>query len=450
MSTLRTIHKAQSHSRETDDLKAQLAIKCSVISDLEAKLVAQNESYKAEVGSLTREISRFTRLMNERDEASRSTTEKAVATVQEECRSKLQRREDEMQGRLQQAQDGRNSAETELAGARKKLEDMETAEHDKSDQIKAFATANDEAMLRNQKLVEDLHGKEARLVTLTGAFQSIAEWASSKAAVHGLEFNVGRVWDDSEMDGDEGKRWTALLETLLEELGMHHASSQQAPSANIAASKTPVTTHSHAQAMFCVSEPLSPNPFTQDLRNSEENGETHDSELTQGLRTGSDHASRLRDSSRRATVQSPHPGVLTPIPPSVEQEKVQRRASTQQPKSIIKRPLTRSRANANDYILGREWELGTLSPDSKDNTKHPKAIDELQTSAQIPVPNENDEDIPPAKRARTKSGKVKSSSKSKQPAPRSGLAAPGVVHGRLLFEVAHGKQASASEPKNVS
>jgi hypothetical protein len=461
--------RSEALARENDDLKAQLETKCTSISDLEAKLNAKSASYKAEVDSLTKEISKFTQLMSERDEASNSAREKAVGAVREECRAKLQRLEEKTEERVQQAREARRLAVNELEETRKKLEAREEGEHEESETVDALQTALDEAQLHNRNLVEDFHGKEAKLSTLTGVFESIWKWAASKVEAHGLPLDVGKVWEDSGADGDEGKRWTFLLETLFAELGSHRASFRQAaPEEGIAAPQASVTAKSDTQAMSSVSGPLPPGLMTREPAKSEEYGGGQDPQQAYDPRTRSDPASRLRAGSRRATVKSPHPGVLTPVPPSVEQEKSRRRGNMQQPKPIIKQRVTRSTPHANEFLLGQDWDAASLSPGSSKNSKRPRKTDEPQSvePLSLSAPREQDHDsiedddyVPRAKRARTQKPKTQASSRrgrgtssaqTKQPTPRSGLAGPGVVHGRLPPQVVQGRHPPPPEPKNMS
>ena len=466
--------RSQALVAENDDLKAQLTTKASSISNLQNQLNRSKESHKAEVDSLSKEISKLNLLMYEKDEVSRTATEKAVATAQEEHQAELERIREEMQARLQEARDARKSAVHDLDETRKKLEALEASKEGnerESNKISALQTAVDEAEGRNRKLVQDLHGMEAKLSAQNQSFESIGKWASGKVEAQGLALNLGKIWEDASADGDDAKRWTVFLETLILEL-MQHASVREAlpatvalpPAPTPAPAPAPVNTYSRAQPMPNGLRPILPTlPRLEPVKQY--------APQVDAFRTPSHQLPGPGlDDTKRATVMSPHFDVLTPVPPSVEQEKSRRRGGMQQPKSIIKR-ITRSTPHASELIAGQDIDLASLSPRSGKSSKRPRKADEPAPeadSASLPVPHnpdpdpiEDEDNAPQPKKARTQKPKTPSgsrrgrgaSSQAKQQTPRSGLAARGVVHGRLppgVPGILRDRHPLPSEPKHLS
>ncbi|OIW24917.1 hypothetical protein CONLIGDRAFT_75762 [Coniochaeta ligniaria NRRL 30616] len=344
--------RSQILSRENGDLKAQLAVKCSSITDLETRLNARSESYAADVASLSQEIMRLTQRMNDREETAKSATDKTLATVQEESRADLQRLEADTRERLQQAAQDRLLVVNQLAETRKKLEAAEQRRRDESGDSNALRAALNEAELRNRKLVEDLKQKEAELENDKAHFTTLWNWAASKAEEY--RFDIQKMWTDAEAGGGPVRRWTFFLERVLAEIDKHRGSPGEAPPAGIADPHAADNGYSHTGATPSTSGHLPPRVLTQEPTRSGQDENGRAPQQTSYLSPLNTEARMLGADLRRVTVQSPYPGALTPIPPSVEQEKSRRRDSKQQPKPIMR--LTRSAAHAEELRLGQDFE----------------------------------------------------------------------------------------------
>ncbi|KAH8904311.1 hypothetical protein BR93DRAFT_970853 [Coniochaeta sp. PMI_546] len=497
----------QALTRENDDLKAQLAVKCSSIASFKTQLDAKNESYVADVASFGKEIKRLTQLLNDREESSKSATKKTLTTVQEDHQAKLQRLEVDMRSRLQLAEKDRQLVLDQLDETRKKLEVAEQLRHNEPSNTNALLQAAlDEAELRNQKLVEDLKQKEAEVENDKTHFASLWNWAGSKAEAHG--FDVDKIWKDAQEVGGPAKRWTCFLESILARIDMHGAPPGETPPAGIAAPHELDKSSSHARFMPGVSGLSQPRFLTQVAAGNGNDGDGQVSQQNFHLRPPAGPGGMLGGEARRVTVRSPHSGVLTPVPPSVEQEKARRRGNQQQPKPIMKR-LTRSSAHADELRLGQDLVSASILPpgfgslgnpfarstetDEKEEigigrgddpsggfrsdetqgavagsglkTKLKSAKRSRRTTEAEPVEPfsadppktdlvDDDDDVPQMKRAKVHKQKTPASSRrAKVTASRpkkqlSGLAAQGVVYGSFPAGVVHGGPIPPSEVTN--
>jgi phage shock protein A len=465
-------------AKENEDLKAQLETKCSTIAALDSQLTSESKSYRAQMESLSKEVAKLTHLMNESDHNARLMTEKAVAKTREECLADHQRTLEKVQERLQEAREARHLAVTELEEAKTQLKAMTITQGEngeQADKTAALRTALGDADLRNTKLADDLHGMAGKLSTQTRVFESIGKWASAKADALGLTFSLDKMWTDARTDGDEGKQWTSFLEAVLAEFSMGREAPRASSSARVAALQPSLNAQTHPRALHGTVQPLPPQSVQQSQEAGKRAGNAGDQSY-QSLETGYDLPSREESSglaagSKRATVLSPDSGVLSPAPPSVEQERSRRRSNVQQPKPIIKR-VTRSTLQGEEVRVGQSGDPAKIPPStgSRNNPKRPRQTGQLQADnpfspalvlEQDDDPIEDNEDAPQPKRAKAQKPKAVSvprrgrdpASQPKQQTRRSGLAAPGVAHGRLpprVPGIVANRHGLSSEPQNAS
>jgi hypothetical protein len=443
--------RSQALNTENDKLRTELATKYSRISDLETQLAAKNENYMTEVDRFGREVARLTQLLNEREEASKSATDRTMAIVQEECRAKLQHLQEEMRQRLQQAENDRLLVVTQLDETKKKLADKE---QDASDNISSLQQALDAAELRTQELTKEGQQKDLEAQALRADLV-----AAQKANTEMQKEQLKVKWPWRGTD-------------------------------------------------------TRPSPFV--AQGPVQTGQSDEDRVAQpsfNSQPPSDQTDIFGAALRRVTVQSPHPGVLTPTPLSVEQEQSRRRGNLQQPRPIIKR-VTRSSANAeapatfgqdsvpasnllSDYnsflrnpftrpsnskeaetnaardngregLSGAEQRDNTQGPTSGQavkiklkNSKRPRKTSESEPVGPFssPVrperdddPFVDDEDVPQSKRTKVQKPKAPATSRrgKQKPKPLSGLSAPGVVHGSFPPGVVQGGFHPASEPKDTA
>lgn len=263
----------------------------------------------------------------------------------------LQRLEADMPERLQQAEESRMLVVTQLDETRNKLEPAEKRERNEPGNISTLQAALNEAELRNQKLVEDLRHREAELEHDKTHFATLWNWAGNKAEAHG--FDVDETWKDAQEASDPDTRWTCFLERILTKIDMHRSPSGQAPPVGVATPHAFASNLSQREAISNGSGHIITLSSAQEPVRSAKSEDSQVSQQNFSLRPPRNESRILGADLRRVMVQSPHPRALTPVPPSVEQEKSRRRGNQQKPKSSMKR-LTRSTAHADELKLGQD------------------------------------------------------------------------------------------------
>lgn len=368
-SDLQTMHEAQTDSKDAvkqlgkhlqdhvDDMRQHLDTCENILTQQLDEKRRENRMLKDVIDEDKKERQSLEQKLREANDARKAQEERLQDLVRKV--DELQRLEADMPERLQQVEESRMLVVTQLDETRKKLEAAEKRERDEPGNISTLQAALNEAELRNQKLVEDLKQREAELDNDKAHFATLWNWAGNKAEAHG--FDVDETWKGAQEASDPDKRWTCFLERILAKIDMHRSSPGQAPPAGIAISHASGSNLSQREAMRNGSGHHLGFSLAQEPARSRKIEDSQVSQQEFYLRPSGNEAKILDADLRRVMVQSPHPGALTPVPPSVEQEKSRRRGNQQQPKTIMKR-LTRSNAHADELRLGQDFKsAGILS-----------------------------------------------------------------------------------------
>lgn len=379
--------RSEALSADNDRLKTELVTDSSKISDLEARVKSRNESHMAEVDKLSREITRVKQLLRDLEGASKLESDKKLAKTKEQHSEELQRLEHDMRDRLQRAEDDRLLVAKHLNETQVELTAKEQMCNEVSDNAKSFQEALKDAELRVQEITDDsqqrakdfgakqdqdygkisslradLHAAQkaasdiredhrSQSDTLKGLQRSLWKWARGQAVSRGFASDFDQMWRDTQSIGNLGDRWAFFLQRVLPEVSLHGTQ----PRADALS----------AQASFTGFE-ATPNlstHHTPNMRLVEPAKIEYDDDDQSSQQSLSNQVAMIGPSLRHVSIKSPHPGVLTPVPPSVEQEKSRRRGNMQQPKPIMKR-VTRSSTNAD--------------------ASQPLAQDSLSTSSLVP------------------------------------------------------------------
>ncbi|KAB5583149.1 hypothetical protein GE09DRAFT_292230 [Coniochaeta sp. 2T2.1] len=344
-----------------------------------------------------REVERHKHIMEEHLQQARDDRQLVVDEL-EETRRELVAREEQGQDdsdSINALQGSLNEANTRIRrlteDATRKATDSRARQQQDADMIQTLRielAASKRATDASKKTIEDMtadHNKQIQ--NLRDVLGSIRSWIDGKTETHGLDGNELRK--AFEAADDDSRKWTIWLDRLLAQILSHHSSRAGAAVVDVAVPEPSVSDSSHTQALVGMSGPPPRGTAMPDQviglpdredRASQQNSNAPSRSRIQTARdtpgpstgaatqnlvigelgeggTASQQSFNLRprfgqaaaigeELRRRVTVHSPHPGALTPVPPSVEQERAHSRANIEPPKPAIRR-ITRSSTSTN-------------------------------------------------------------------------------------------------------
>lgn len=372
---------------ENRRLQAELIARSNTVSDLRHQLTIGDESNLANMQKAAQALA-------DKEQAYKAMHSEAQATARREFESQLQQAQRDMQGRLEQAERESHAVTAQLKALEKELEMKGQEGRNKSTELQTLRTSLTEAQLRVTQLTEQTRktselesqhesdtttieklkaalavaqkevdksvaASSSQAEKLNGVLDDLGNWGRAKALAYGFAAELTDFWEQAAVTApDQGTRWSLYLEKILSRIALkeeHPASPDPArtadpasphgqdgvelvpgPELSLLSSNNPVC----QQSVGTVSGTAPPDVQVQQSLD-QVIPETQHSVLSNFARQPLPTAVALFGAElRRVTVQSPHPGVITPVPPSVEQERSQRRGGSQ-PKPIIKR-VTRS------------------------------------------------------------------------------------------------------------
>jgi hypothetical protein len=372
---------------ENERLQTELEAKSQIVSDLEHQLAAGHESHLADMQKAAQALAN-------KEQSCKAMQDDALAAARQEYESQLQQTQGGMHTRLEQAEQESQAVRAQLEDLKNQLRVKEQEGSVRSTELQALRASLTEAQLRLTQLTEQTRktselesqrkidtttiqnlnvalaeaqkevdksvaASSSHAEKLKGVLENLGNWARARALAYGFAAELADFWEQAAATApDQGTRWSLYLEKILSRIALkeeHPASPGPADTAESAPPRGrdgiepgpspefavfPTSSHVPQQSVGRVSGMARPDVQVQQsmdqLIPETQHGALRDLDRHPLPNTAGMFAAGLR----RVTVQSPHPGVLTPVPPSVEQEKSQRRGGSQ-PKPIIKR-VTRS------------------------------------------------------------------------------------------------------------
>jgi hypothetical protein len=408
MSTLEAISEGQSSNRESVDAVGQLSTELrNHIDEMWRQLDSREATLTQQLDEKRAENAEITRMIQEGEHENQS-LETQLRAAEDKCKdqegrlSELGQQVEELKagsrevaGQQLQIQNllaekkqldddlkakasGICNLETQLADSLKssqlQIQGL-TEQHQKNaSEMEAQQKANsamiqtlNDTLAESRKQVADtvaMSGSQAE--KLRAILQSLGNWAQDKATAYGFAEDLDRIWKECEPASDQGVKWTLYLEKILSRIAFKEESIGAAHQAE--ASRLPLSGFGDTQAQLTrsVAGPLPLNSGPQQQAGITGRQAIPDSQQSLvvpnslqlpnpqqnlALQPLNDTAGMF--GARRVTVQSPHAGVVTPVPPSVEQEKTQRRGGAQ-PKPIIKRVTRSSTTSEASQVLGQD------------------------------------------------------------------------------------------------
>ncbi|KAB5566490.1 hypothetical protein GE09DRAFT_1056028 [Coniochaeta sp. 2T2.1] len=390
--------KAEGYGLEMDEFRETITRLTCQMKDAHETAKSDAENAVAEVKEqCRREIEHDKDLMEEQLQQAKDDRQLVVDQL-EEARRELVAREEQGQDdsdSINALQGSLNEANTRIRrlteDATRKATDSRARQQQDAGMIQTLRIellASKRAIDVSKKTIEDMtadHNKQTQ--NLRDFLGSIRSWIDGKTETHGLDGNELRK--AFEAADDDVTKWTIWLDSLLAQILSHQSSQAGAAVTDVGAPEPSVSGGSRTQALPNMSGPLPrvaampdpviggpdredgasqqnfnapsrsriqtardmPGPLagaaTQNLVVSELGEGGTASQQSFNLRPRFDQATAIGEElRRRVTVHSPYPGALTPVPPSVEQERVRRRANIEPPKPAIRR-ITRSSTSAN-------------------------------------------------------------------------------------------------------
>lgn len=411
MSTLEAISEGQSSNRESVDAVGQLSTELRnhidemwrQLDSREATLTQQLDEKRAENAEITRMIQegehenqsletqlraaedkckeqegRLSELGQEVEELKAGSRE--VAGQQLQIQTLLAEKK-QLEDDLKAKASGISNLETQLADTLKssqlQIQGLTEENQKKASEMEAQQKANstmiqtlNNTLAESRKQVTDtvaISGSQAE--KLRAILQSLGNWAQEKATAYGFAEDLDRIWKECEPASDQGVKWTRYLEKILSRIAFkeenigaaHQAEASRLPLSGFGdtqaqltssiAGPLPLNSGSHQQAGIVGRPAIPDSQQSLVVPSSQQSLQPANPQQNLHLRPLNDAAGMFGE--RRVTVQSPHAGVVTPVPPSVEQEKTQRRGGAQ-PKPIIKRVTRSSTTSEASQIQGQD------------------------------------------------------------------------------------------------
>ncbi|KAL2018267.1 hypothetical protein VTK56DRAFT_1021 [Thermocarpiscus australiensis] len=407
-----TLQQLNVAEKEVERLTEELKSKTAAVTELQSRLNAKDSAYVSEVQNLTSKVVKLAQSLQEKDHSSRVAADQAVDRARREVRIEMERANAETARLLRETEHQRDSLVWQLEKLTQKVHEKEQKESADSSTInslrESLAAAEAKGEMVTQELTQQsakLEQLEERLTTKVKTLETELEAAKERAAQFEGESHRRRERMQALVAGL--KQW-ALQEGLNNIDALAFLSDDTSSADGISACLVQALGHMLSRRSQIAAHEQHPDiPPRCDENPKARPGETgHPPQADPGVQTAVDrlmedgigkasieqtgkqqggdpelHRSTLHH-MRRVVIRSPENVPNSPMPPSVDREKMGRRGILQ-PKSIMKRVTRSTSSVALHNDPDADEQHGAFIRNTRD-----------ETLAQGSTPNELKAEIP--------------------------------------------------------
>ena len=357
-------------AEENDQIRSELEAKAAAITNLERELQEQDKMYLNETRKFGDDISKLTQLLHEQQLATRAGTDQAVENARRQLRLEMERREEETRTSLRLAEENRLDLETRLQVAERalsvrgqspshgsavvaSLQETLAAAESRICELTMEAQEKKRGLEASQKRDVVEIRKEATELAVNEMSQalvnSLTQWKQGNGVGDDVVIGIEKFLNDCIPTQDIGHRLQGLLGNYAPPGGLHQPTTPRPQS----------DTNDQNLSLDVLSEsPLIENDLTSQPPGAQNTidgpvGSEDANATPEGREKSMSSSSPLSDlpvspteaepsitgeTVRRVLVKSPNINQVTPMPPTVEEERVRRRGIVQLRPIIKPRP----------------------------------------------------------------------------------------------------------------
>lgn len=335
---------------ENSHVKDELATKAAAITKLEGELHDKDKAYLVDAKKFSDNIDRLTKLMHDQELDARARTDQAVDNACRQLRLEMERKHES----LRLAEKERSGLDIQLKDTMKELSNREQNPCHESAMVISLQESLDAAKCRISELsreAEKIHDsfeatRKGDATTINKLRAEVMESRKKAAELSDIAVAMKDLFNDCIPTADIGPKLRESLENPLADRVQQSTTGRMQPDTD---DRTPGANGSlnggsspkqhatnHLPSTLSSGEEECRSENANDRIDGPERTILSSSPLSDAPQSATETEDAIdQEQARRVVVRSPNNGQVTPVPPSVEQEK-QRRREIVQLKSIIK------------------------------------------------------------------------------------------------------------------